>query len=1090
MPGSTPHDHSNAASDGEFAGSGLNPLAPFLTTDVTGNISQDFNPDSEPNPPLWILSPDENSRTSISPGTSDDVSQEFRPDVLIHERYLLSRQLGRGGMGQVWLAHDQLLNRTVAMKVLTVRSAYSQTALQEELAREARLGASLNDVGIAAVYDFGVHAGRSFTIFEYVEGETLRERLKRSAPVPFAEVSHIVRSLARSLDFAHSRGIIHRDLKPENICLTRHGQPKILDFGIARDLKTDFRQESFCGTPHYAAPEQAACSATDARTDQYALGLLAWEMITGTHPFQGTAVSDVLRMHREAPLPDLKFLCPGLPESVVRAIQKSLSKSPADRFATCQEFTAVFDLRTRPGNMTSDLSESVSQDQLMCMLCYAGEDSLLAAILARQIEQRGIRTWLLQRDANPESTFRSQFQSALQQSGIVVPLISRHSVRSEDFAEQIIEAGGSNRPFVPLLSGMTNDEFERLQPRWRPVLGPSSVSILGPPPFSEAMERISRLIDSIEIRPGMTTGTVLPDKASLTSSHAWATDASQIEIRDLNRIVFRTPRVNDFLNHQNRFFLIGTKGQGKSLLLSYKRHLLTQSSLGSDADQGICFIPQGRPFLDFMSEVKSLSSRLEKPLSELSTCKRFWMMALRVSAVSHHPDIISTDEQEEIRSFPPRIRRWLNGEKVAPSVAFKELISLPFSQANGLMDDSETLLDQKLRSIHNSVCFFVDKVDQAVRQLSREAWIMIQAGLIEAGWELMNANSHIKVFASIRQEAFVNYQSDVKCNLLGAATVLEYSDRDLESLMDQLCGCYESMHGFKEFLGIRVVKHPQRPVPEDSFQFVRRHTFGRPRDLVIIAAELSAARSDLSETAFCETVRRTGSRHLVAGIFEEMRVFLDCLGDPATRLRFLQSLHTNIFSRTDAVSVCAKFNGVSETLINDLGDDASELFHPFQDLYFAGLLGVIQRPEESDRLLQTFRRADDLMNSLGAELPVSPYYVLHPSLSSFVRSIRRVGEFRPLEHLIVGQQLPWERWYDVLYHIELAMRPVVNSALRSMIHRLLRTACEVLRSGTPGNLPIVLGALPDWTGLQQTLAEHQYVDLALWLEELRHCRSS
>jgi|GEM_PF-5790074 len=242
-----------------------------------------------------FFSGDGTAFSAIDKQTEDEIVHDFQLGRLIHERHLLTSSLGQGGMGRVFLAHDQLLNRQVAMKVVAVRSTRDHAMLQEALAREARLGALLNDPGIAAVYDFGVHAGKSFTIFEYVAGETLRQLLTGCRQLPLTDVQQIIASLARSLDIAHARGVIHRDLKPENICITRQGQPKILDFGIARDLRQGFHQEGFCGTPQYAAPEQAACSATDSRTDQYALALIAWEMLTGRRVFQADSANEVLR---------------------------------------------------------------------------------------------------------------------------------------------------------------------------------------------------------------------------------------------------------------------------------------------------------------------------------------------------------------------------------------------------------------------------------------------------------------------------------------------------------------------------------------------------------------------------------------------------------------------------------------------------------------------------------------------------------------------------------------------------------------------------------------------------------------------------
>jgi serine/threonine-protein kinase len=218
--------------------------------------------------------------------------------------------IGRGGMGRVMLAQDQLLHRKVAMKIVAVRIANQKQEFQDALAREARLGASLNDRGIAVVYDFGVHAGKCFIIFEYVDGETLRNVLRQRKRLPANEVCSMITELARSLDLAHAKGVVHRDLKPENICFARDGQPRILDFGIARDLRNDFQHEAFSGTPQYASPEQAACTVIDGRTDQYALGLLAYEMLSGRRTFTATNPLELLRMHREVPPEQLRDFYP------------------------------------------------------------------------------------------------------------------------------------------------------------------------------------------------------------------------------------------------------------------------------------------------------------------------------------------------------------------------------------------------------------------------------------------------------------------------------------------------------------------------------------------------------------------------------------------------------------------------------------------------------------------------------------------------------------------------------------------------------------------------------------------------------------
>ena len=402
---------------------------------------------------------------------SPEVDLDFQPGSQIHERYLLTANLGRGGMGRVMLAQDQLLHRSVAMKIVAVRFSGQRQEFQDALAREARLGASLSDRGIAVVYDFGIHAGKCFIIFEYVDGQTLRSVLKQRHRLPLADVCVIINELARSLDFAHAKGVVHRDLKPENICFARDGQPKILDFGIARDLRSDFRQEAFSGTPQYASPEQAACSVIDGRTDQYALGLLAYEMLSGRRVFEQKSPVELLRLHREVLPDDLRGLCQELPVDAVAAVHRALAKTPAQRFATCQEFASALS-QDPAGTTNSGALVTVSeQHRIDAYLCHVGENSIEVRQMADLLENLGFTTWYYQRNALPRISFVRQTTDAIQRSRAMIVLISPSALSSEDFSRQLTEAVHRKRVVVPLLTGISREEFETLQPAWRPLLG-------------------------------------------------------------------------------------------------------------------------------------------------------------------------------------------------------------------------------------------------------------------------------------------------------------------------------------------------------------------------------------------------------------------------------------------------------------------------------------------------------------------------------------------------------------------------------------------------------------------------------------------
>ncbi len=440
--------------------------------------------------------------------------------------------------------------------------------------------------------------------------------------------------------------------------------------------------------------------------------------------------------------------------------------------------------------------------------------------------------------------------------------------------------------------------------------------------------------------------------------------------------------------------------------------------------------------------------------------------------------------QLKSEAFPDRIRRWLCGARIQPTVVFKELTSLRVSELNRLIDHTENFLDQKMRQIHGGACFFIDKVDQAIRHLSRDAWIAIQAGLIEAAWETMNANSHLKIFASIRQEAFTNYQSDIKSNLFAATTSLNYSDEELHALLDQLARCYEGCRSFAHFLGLNVVRHGRRPAPEDSFQYVRRHTCGRPRDLVAIGSEISSKRASLNEKRLREIVHQTSSTVVVSNIFDEVRVFLNCLGDRDARLRFFAGIPSNILEKPDAIRLCEEFNGLEPETLQHFGEDSSDIFHPFRDLYFAGLLGVVEYDPEMGITIQRFRRPHDSITYSATELPDSPVFLIHPALDTFIRTQHTRRPFLQFQHVPVGDNMLWEPYYPTLVQVETHLQRVEDREFVDLTHKLVKRVQSLLTSGNTSYARAEIENSDEWKTLGSRDDNEACCDVLLWLESL------
>jgi eukaryotic-like serine/threonine-protein kinase len=261
------------------------------------------------------------------------------------DSYALERELGRGGMATVFLAQDVKHDRPVALKVLHPELAASLGP--DRFLREIKLAARLQHPHVLTVLDSGDANGRLWFTMPFVEGESLRDRLRRERQLPVDDALRIAREAAQALQYAHDHGVVHRDIKPENLMLTRDGNTLVADFGIARALGAageDRLTETglAIGTPAYMSPEQAAGDrGLDARTDIYSLAAVLYEMLAGEPPFTGATTQAMLVRRLTEPPPSVRTTRPNVPESVDQAIRKSLAPVAADRFGTMAQLGQV-----------------------------------------------------------------------------------------------------------------------------------------------------------------------------------------------------------------------------------------------------------------------------------------------------------------------------------------------------------------------------------------------------------------------------------------------------------------------------------------------------------------------------------------------------------------------------------------------------------------------------------------------------------------------------------------------------------------------------------------------------------------------------
>ncbi|HVM02866.1 MAG TPA: protein kinase, partial [Acidimicrobiales bacterium] len=265
-----------------------------------------------------------------------------QPAQVYSDRYEILRQVARGGMAEVYLARDQLLDRRVALKVLFPELSVDRSFV-ERFRREAQSAANLSHPNIVSVYDWGEEDDTYFIVMEYIDGRPLSALLRAQGPLLADRAASIGADVAAALAFAHRNGVVHRDVKPGNVLLDANDHVKVTDFGIARAANSTenlTQTGAVMGTATYFSPEQAQGYGVDRRSDVYSLGVVLYEMVTGRPPFAGDNPLTIAYKHvREAPVPP-RQINPAIPAAFEAIVLQAMAKDPDDRYATADELRA------------------------------------------------------------------------------------------------------------------------------------------------------------------------------------------------------------------------------------------------------------------------------------------------------------------------------------------------------------------------------------------------------------------------------------------------------------------------------------------------------------------------------------------------------------------------------------------------------------------------------------------------------------------------------------------------------------------------------------------------------------------------------
>ena len=361
-------------------------------------------------------------------------------DRVFGDRYEVEAPLGTGGMAEVWRGHDRVLNRTVAIKTLLPQFA-RDASFVDRFRREAQAAARLNHPGIVSVYDSGTDGDTPYIVMQYIEGRTLGDFLGAGKTLPPGQAAKIAQDIAEALGVAHAHGVIHRDIKPANVMITREGKVLVMDFGIARLIsgpETAPQTSAVLGTASYLSPEQAQGQSVDARSDIYALGVVLYELLTGRPPFTGDSPMAIAYKQVNATPPAPSSANPEVPPELDAVVMRALSKNPANRYQTGQEFA-------------DDLERARTGGQVMAtpLLPAGGE--------ATQVISRPQPTSVLPPQEQEPGGSRKAWVGAL----LAVVIIALLAAGAYLAFTLLTDEGGGEMVAVPDLTGLTRAQAQQ-----------------------------------------------------------------------------------------------------------------------------------------------------------------------------------------------------------------------------------------------------------------------------------------------------------------------------------------------------------------------------------------------------------------------------------------------------------------------------------------------------------------------------------------------------------------------------------------------------------------------------------------------------
>ncbi len=528
----------------------------------------------------------------------------------------------------------------------------------------------------------------------------------------------------------------------------------------------------------------------------------------------------------------------------------------------------------------------------------------------------------------------------------------------------------------------------------------------------------------------------------------WYIDAATIDVSNFNfeKYIARTPKVSEFIE-SSRFIIVAPKGYGKTLLLKYVYHNVASKYEG----QKIITVP-ANSYIDYFDHSLPYEGKLVDFLSSFDTWQCLWQLSLAISIIIHYSirsrdseylsdfcDILKNEKIKfnNILVLIEKITSKLKANEsirdyykiqANPSSILSNILSLPLGNIQSSIPSALDRSHQWCLSIDRPVYVFIDQIDQGISEYPLEIWKNAQNGIVGAIFRIHNSNRQIKIYASVRKEAWDSCIAELHTQYHDIVSELTYSEPDLENIFEHAVRTYESTETVKlpdkyayspivAFTGLEKVENVWNNIQETPFKYMLRHTLRRPRDLIMFGEEIHrlSKKNSLGETNFRDSVNRIPGEEIQKQYMKEVARFTTSLQYTNVE-RFFSFFRRNILTKSEIQDICRKYNNHFDACISYHGGncrDCNAVYHIFCDLYRIGLLGIVTRHETKQDITysQHFETTGKVRSTF---LPDSNYYLIHPAVDHYIKVILENLLYSPVRGAVVGHGENWTEKHKAL----------------------------------------------------------------------------